>query len=145
MRDSTSELRIGVAAALLVWAGAGCAHPQRTSRTWTDVPAAPATSPAPPSRSVTNLATTEVIRGVPAAEEPRSDEEIGLEIRRRLSAGVPNDSAGVIVELNDGIVTLRGFAPSQQALWRVEGIARAVRGVKQVYDNVIVRTPPPVH
>lgn len=76
------------------------------------------------------------------AGETHSDEAIGLEIRHRLAAEIPAESAGVIIEISDGIVTLRGFAPTQAAAWRVTAVVHSVKGVKQVGDQLILKARP---
>jgi hypothetical protein len=88
----------------------------------------PVASPAPPPASDT-----------PAADEP-TDETIGSQIRRLLNAD-PTTGAGIIVEVDDGNVTLRGTAPNRAAAWRAEGVARSVKGVKSVVNQIIVNTP----
>jgi osmotically-inducible protein OsmY len=73
---------------------------------------------------------------VEAGETP-SNETIGFEIRRRLNDN-PSETAGIIVEVDEGRVTLRGTAPTPQASWRAEGAARSVKGVKQVVNQIQV-------
>src|ERR1041385_3075438 len=73
-----------------------------------------------------------------AAEETPSDESIGLEVRRRVDAQGAGDMAGINVEVEDGVVTLRGVAPTQAAAWRAEGAARSVKGVQLVRNLVVV-------
>ena len=107
---------------LILWAG--CARPM--TRPGSDAPAFRAMG-----QSV-------------AAEETRSDETIGFEMRHRLTSEIPGESAGVVLEVSDAIVTLRGYAPSQAAVWRVEAIAHSVKGVKGVHDELVVRSPPPL-
>ena len=74
-----------------------------------------------------------------STDEP-SNESIGSEIRRLLDTD-PVASAGIIVEVDDGKVTLRGKAPTLAASWRAEGIAHSVKGVKSVTNQIIVNTP----
>ena len=74
-----------------------------------------------------------------AVEPSRNDESIGFEVRRRLDLIGAGDSAGIIVEVADGVVTLRGVAPTVAAAWRAEGAARAVKDVKQVVNLVVAR------
>ena len=64
-----------------------------------------------------------------------SDEDIGFEIRRRLNAD-PVAMAGVIVEVSDGNVLLRGVVPNLAAAWRAEAEARSVAGVKEVTNQI---------
>jgi len=72
-----------------------------------------------------------------AAGEVISDESIGFAIRRRLNED-PGEMAGVIVEVDDGNVLLRGSAPNLSAAWRAEAAARSVKGVKQVSNQILV-------
>jgi len=74
--------------------------------------------------------------GIEAADAV-SDEEVGFEIRRRLNDD-PSETAGIIVEVDEGKVTLRGTAPNLAAAWRAEAAARAVKGVKQVFNRILV-------
>jgi osmotically-inducible protein OsmY len=66
-----------------------------------------------------------------------SNEDIGFEIRRRLNDS-PGEAAGIIVEVDEGKVTLRGVAPNLAAAWRAEGAARSVKGVKEVANQILV-------
>jgi osmotically-inducible protein OsmY len=72
--------------------------------------------------------------------ETPTNESIGSEIRRQLNA-TPTTTAGIIVEVDDGKVTLRGAAPNLATSWRAEGIAHAVKGVKTVVNQIVVNTP----
>ena len=72
--------------------------------------------------------------------EAPTNESIGSEIRRQLNA-TPTTTAGIIVEVDDGKVTLRGTAPNLATSWRAEGIAHAVKGVKAVMNQIVVNTP----
>ena len=66
-----------------------------------------------------------------------SNEDIGFEIRRRLNQN-PGETAGIIVEVDDGKVTLRGVAPTLAAAWHAEAAARSVKGVKLVANQIFV-------
>lgn len=71
------------------------------------------------------------------ASDAVSNEEIGFEVRRRLNDD-PAATAGIIVEVDEGRVTLRGVAPNAAAGWRAEAAARSVKGVKQVVNQILV-------
>jgi osmotically-inducible protein OsmY len=75
-----------------------------------------------------------------SSSEVPTDESIGTQIRRRLNAD-PATAVGIVVEVEDGKVTLRGAAPNLAASWRAEGAARSVAGVKSVVNQMIVNTP----
>src|SRR3984957_16760947 len=71
---------------------------------------------------------------VPPPTEPGevpTNDSIGSEIRRQLN-GTPTTTAGIIVEVDDGKVTLRGTAPDLATSFRAEGLAHATKGVKTV-------------
>jgi len=72
--------------------------------------------------------------------EAVTDEYIGTEIRRRLNAD-PETAVGIVAEVEDGNVTLRGEAPNLAVSWRAEGATRGVKGVKSVVNQIIVNTP----
>jgi osmotically-inducible protein OsmY len=72
--------------------------------------------------------------------EVPTNESIGSEIRRQLNA-TPTTTAGIIVEVDDGKVTLRGAAPNLAASWRAEATAHATKGVKAVLNQIVVITP----
>jgi osmotically-inducible protein OsmY len=72
--------------------------------------------------------------------EAPTNESIGSEIRRQLNT-TPSTTAGIIVEVDDGRVTLRGKAPNLAEAWRAEGIAHAAKGVKTVVNQIVVITP----
>ena len=73
-----------------------------------------------------------------AIEEEHTDEAIGLEIRKRLQTEAPAETAGVIVNVNDGVVTLEGSVSTLEAGWRAQAAANAVKGVKRVVSKLIV-------
>jgi osmotically-inducible protein OsmY len=70
-----------------------------------------------------------------------SNRDLGFEIRRRLNDS-PADTAGIVVEVDDGKVILRGSAPNLPAAWRAEAAARSVKGVKEVLNQIIVAGSP---
>lgn len=73
-----------------------------------------------------------------AVDEGASDESIGREVRRRLELADPSTTAGVIIQVDQSVVTLRGVAPTLKAAWQAEAAARATPGVKEVINDVIV-------
>jgi osmotically-inducible protein OsmY len=77
-----------------------------------------------------------------AVEEEHTDEEIGREIRRRMQSEAPAETASVIVNVNDGVVTLEGSAPSLQASWRALAVVNSVKGVKLAVNKLVINAPP---
>ena len=84
-------------------------------------------SPAPALRALGGKVTV---------DSTYSDESIGFEARRRLNLAGPAELASVIIEVDDGVVVLRGTAPNRQAAWRAEGAARSAPGVKKVLNKI---------
>ena len=98
---------------VLTLCGAGCASPSATT----------------PALRVMGAGVTTDTRS--------SDEVIGLEIRRQLNIVDPTGLAGVVIEVDGGIVTLRGLASDLATAWRAEAAARAVKGVQQVRNQIL--------
>lgn len=119
-----------VAAVVSILVGCTPINPSGTIAPPAEVPAAAQPvappPPAPPSTGETS-------------DEP-TDESIGFQIRRLLNSD-PTSAAGIIIEVDDGHVTLRGTAVTSEASWRAEGIAHSVKGVKSVLNQIIVNTP----
>jgi osmotically-inducible protein OsmY len=95
------------------------------------------TKPAPAEPKPALRAMGEGVKAGDVASEVISDQDIGVEIRRRLNDN-PGESAGIIVEMDEGKVTLRGVAPNLAAAWRAEAAARSVKGVKEVVNQILV-------
>jgi osmotically-inducible protein OsmY len=98
--------------------------------------------PPEPAATQPKVALRAMGQGV-VAEETVSDESIGAEVRRLLDVQGPKETAGIVVEVDDAVVTLRGAAPTQAAAWRAESAAHSVKGAKLVRNQIIVNTPNP--
>jgi osmotically-inducible protein OsmY len=77
-----------------------------------------------------------------SVEDAHSDEAIGQQIRNQFQATAAADTAAVTIEVNNGIVVLRGSAPSQAASWRAQALATAVNGVKSVINQLVITSRP---
>jgi osmotically-inducible protein OsmY len=73
-----------------------------------------------------------------ATVEAPSDETIGQEVRRRLNLIGTAQTMGVIVEVDGGVVTLRGVAMTQDWIWRAGAAAKSVPGVKSVRNQILM-------
>jgi osmotically-inducible protein OsmY len=91
--------------------------------------------PAPAMRAAGQPVTS----SAPTGDEP-TDASIGSEIRRLLDTD-PAATAGIIVQVDDGKVTLRGSAPTRAAAWKAEGVAHSTKGVKSVSNQIVVNLP----
>jgi len=122
LRVVPSMMAFGVAALFL-----GC---QSTP----DKPAE-ATEPGPAMRA----AGQPIPSSTSGSAEP-TDETIGFQIRRILSVD-PTLSATVLVQVEDGKVTLTGTAPTSAASWKAQAAANSAAGVKSVVNQIVVTTP----
>ena len=75
------------------------------------------------------------------AEKSPSDETLGVEIRRRLDLVGRAETAGVIVEVDGGVVTLRGTTSSPMAAMRAVAATQGVAGVKSVRNEILSGGP----
>jgi|SRR5579862_2126993 len=100
----------------------------------------PKEKPAQPEMRVMGEATTPPSKGKDSDEIAPTNESIGFEIRRLLNSE-PSNTAGIVVQVDDGVVTLRGSAPSPAAAWRAQGMANSVKGVKSVVNLIAVKNP----
>jgi len=109
------------------------ASPQTAPRP-VEAPAATAQAPAP---------TPAPVISAPSSGEAPTDESIGDEIRRRLNAD-PTTAVGIVAEVQDRKVVLRGTAPTMAVAARAETAARGVLGVESVVNEIIVNNPNPI-
>jgi hypothetical protein len=101
--------------------------------------------PQPQTRPAeTNPAFRAMGESVASVETPADDEAIGTEVRRQLNLLGPAIAAGIVAEVENGVVTLSGAAPTTLAAWRAEAAARNVKGVKRVINRIVAREAPPV-
>ncbi len=75
---------------------------------------------------------------VKVEKEQPSDESIGAEVRRRLNLADAAGTASVIVEVDGGVVTLRGTANRLTDAWRAEAVTHSVPGVKEVRNQILL-------
>lgn len=75
------------------------------------------------------------------AAQSREDGRINDDVRRRL-AGDPDVKCGACeVDVVDGVVTVRGTIDRAKFLPKVEKLARKVKGVKSVVNQVKAKNP----
>lgn len=74
-----------------------------------------------------------------AFQQASSDDEIYDLVRRRL-AGDPDVRGGALdITVKDGVVTLRGAVRSEKARKKADKLARKIKGVKNVINELTVR------
>ena len=71
----------------------------------------------------------------------RSDERIRDEINERLTAHGLIDATDVECRVQDGAVMLTGFVDSRAAKRAAEDLAETVYGVRDVYNQLRIRSP----
>ncbi|MCD8485180.1 MAG: BON domain-containing protein [Desertifilum sp.] len=78
-------------------------------------------------------------QGVVGNEGEVSDGDIESLVRNNLETNLPTSQ--LLVESEDGVVTVAGQVATQQDLERIETLTKEVRGVKSVQVNAQVGTP----
>ena len=73
------------------------------------------------------------------ADQPKSDDLIVDQVRIKLSSDPIVKGGGIQVESKDGLVTLTGAVGTKKQKDRASSVAKKVKGVKQVVNNLIVQ------
>lgn len=73
-----------------------------------------------------------------------ANETLQLNVVQQLDWDPAVDSSRIGVTVKDGIVTLNGHVPTYAEKYRAEKVAKSVRGVKGVADELEVAPPPPL-
>ena len=74
-----------------------------------------------------------------AAQKPQSDAAISDMVRIRL-AGDPDVNGGALkVDMKDGVATLSGVVESQRIKEKAAKLAKKVKGVKRVVNNLTIK------
>jgi osmotically-inducible protein OsmY len=80
------------------------------------------------------------VQGVcPAASKTLTDDEIFDRARRDLAGDPLVKGGALMVEVNGGVVTLKGVVETQKAKARAEKLVRKIRGVKSVVNQLAVK------
>lgn len=82
-----------------------------------------------------------VTSGQESAGQYASDTRITSEIKGKYGFDSGVSASAISVETLQGMVQLSGFASSAEEKAKAEEIAKAVKGVQGVRNNIIVRTP----
>jgi osmotically-inducible protein OsmY len=69
----------------------------------------------------------------------RSDERITEDINEALTQDSDIDATNIVVEVQNGEVTLKGTVPDRQAKRRAEDITESCSGVKQVQNQLRIK------
>ncbi len=80
------------------------------------------------------------------AQKNRSDDAIHDEVMKRLSSDRDVKGGAITVDVKDGVVTLTGKVREEKQRTRAERVAKKVKGVKQVVNQLqleMASTPAP--
>lgn len=81
-----------------------------------------------------------VVRGQESASSYVDDASITADVKAKLIADQAVDGGAINVQTMNGEVLLSGFAKSETERSRAAQIARSVKGVRSVRNNLVVRT-----
>ncbi len=85
------------------------------------------------------LSACSVMRGQESAGDYTSDTAITSQVKGKYATDSGVAATSISVETMKGVVQLSGFAKSAEEKRRAEEIAKDVKGVKSVRNNIIVR------
>ena len=85
------------------------------------------------------LSACSVMRGQESMKDYTSDAAITTSVKSKYATDSAVAATSISVETLEGIVQLSGFAKSAEEKSRAESIAKDVKGVKSVRNNIIVR------
>ena len=74
-----------------------------------------------------------------AADKPVSDDAIYDNVRINLAKDIDVKGGGLKVDVKDGVVTLGGVVESQMQKDKAGKIAKKVKGVKSVVNNIEIK------
>jgi len=97
-----------------------------------------AVSPSPISLTSAALQTS---LALPASKDkmPVTDDSVRDQVMVRLAADAVVKGGSIDVEVKDGIVTLKGAVDSDEARRRADKIAKHVKGVKSVANQLTIK------
>jgi len=76
------------------------------------------------------------------AQNRSADDQLYDRVRQRLAADREVKGGGIEVDVKDGVVTLRGKVREERQKARAEHLAKKVKGVKKVVNELLVEIPP---
>jgi osmotically-inducible protein OsmY len=85
------------------------------------------------------LGACSVMRGQESMKDYTSDAAITTSVKSKYATDSGVAATSISVETMEGIVQLSGFAKSAEEKSRAEAIAKDVKGVKSVRNNIVVR------
>ena len=86
-----------------------------------------------------SLSACSVMRGQESMGDYGSDTAITTSVKSKFATNSDVAATAIGVETMEGVVQLSGFAKSADEKRRAEEIAKGVKGVKSVRNNIVVR------
>lgn len=80
-----------------------------------------------------------MVAGVCLAKDPVTDDMIYNNVRIKLASDQVVKGGALMVDVKEGVVTLGGSVEQQKQKDRAAKLAKGVKGVKQVINNITVR------
>ena len=80
-----------------------------------------------------------VLAGSCLAQKQVTDVAIADEVRVKLAADSIVNGGALAVDVKSGVVTLSGLVPTQTIKQRAGKLAKSVKGVKQVVNNITIQ------
>lgn len=79
-----------------------------------------------------------------SAQDGKSDDEIYDRVRQRLVSDPDVKGGALTVEVKDGVVTLKGTVDKEKARQKAEKLAKKVKGVRAVNNQLQVKSSLPL-
>lgn len=148
-----NKLIIPLLSGIFLFGAVACNDAARTDRQAPDEPGATVEAPTTEEAQESQEESTGQVRrdqldsDIRAREErreifngegQRDDGDLQSQVRSKLEANLP--ASALVVESNDGIVTISGTVPTQEQYNRIEPLAREIDGVREV--NVDAKVQP---
>jgi hyperosmotically inducible protein len=80
-----------------------------------------------------------VASAVLAADKPVSDDTLFDQVRIRLAGDAEVKGGALKVDVKEGVVTLGGTVETQRQKDKATKLAKKVKGVKQVVNNIVLK------
>lgn len=149
-----NKFSLFILSSLLMLGAAACTSSQTSQQAPASTQDSPQTVNKQEAQEVQNDATSETRRNQANADirareqrnnalnsgqgQDRDDDDIESEVRSKLEVNLP--ASALVVDTEDGIVTVSGTVPTQQQLDRIAALAKEIKGVKTV--NVTAKIAP---
>lgn len=87
------------------------------------------------------LSMTYLVPALAADQKPGADDRISDQVRMRLATDADVKGGALDVTVKDGVVTIKGRVDSDKGKARASKLAKKVKGVKEVENELLVGPP----